>query len=406
MRLRSDPAFRRFWLASSVSDTGTAAGVLALAVLVEGDLSGSATDLGLVNAARWAPYLLLGLFAGVLADRVRRRPLLVVTDAGRAVVLAAVPVLALAGLLTVPSLAALLVVFGALSVANDAAHQSFLPHLVPTASLARANGRLQQSAAVAQTGGPLLGGGLAGWLGAPFAVLLDALTYAASAVLLARLPADDVPERPGRRSVRADVREGMRWIHRHPTLRPLAIGTHVWFLFHSALLTAWVFVALDVLEIGAAGLGVATAAAGAAAPAGALASERLVARLGLVAVVAGSRVLHGAGFAVAAAGAAVVGPVAATAVAAAGLALYGFGMGAEGPPELAYRQAVTPGRLQGRTNATMRSLNRAAVVAGAPLGGSIADAAGPLVALGVGATGVAVAGVGLLASGFRRASMP
>ncbi|MDN5930361.1 MAG: hypothetical protein L0I24_04750 [Pseudonocardia sp.] len=65
------------------------------------DLGGSAADLGVVTGARWAPYLLVGLFVGVVADRVRRRPLLVGTDTGRAVVLAAVPACAFAGTLTI-----------------------------------------------------------------------------------------------------------------------------------------------------------------------------------------------------------------------------------------------------------------------------------------------------------------
>ncbi len=91
-------------------------------------------------------------------------------------------------------------------------------------------------------------------------------------------------------------------------------------------------------------------------------------------------------------------------VAAVGQFLYGLGLGAEGPIEMSYRQAVTPDRLQGRMNATIRSLNRAAVVVGAPLGGLFADAVGLRPALWVGAAGVATAGILLAASGFRTAS--
>jgi predicted MFS family arabinose efflux permease len=89
--------------------------------------------------------------------------------------------------------------------------------------------------------------------------------------------------------------------------------------------------------------------------------------------------------------------------AVAGQFLYGLGFGAEGPIEMSYRQAVTPDRLQGRTNATMRSLNRAAVVVGAPLGGLFADAVGMQAALVLAASGIAAAGVLLGLSGFRKA---
>ena len=168
MRERTD--FVRFWAASTVSGFGSYVTTLALQVLVVATLAGTAADVGVVNAARWLPYLVLGLVAGVLADRLRRRPMLVVTDLGRAVLLIAIPLLALAQTLTVPLLAAFMVVFGTLSLVNDAAHQSFLPRLVPRRLLAPANARLEQSAALAQTSGPMLGGGLVSWLGAPVAV--------------------------------------------------------------------------------------------------------------------------------------------------------------------------------------------------------------------------------------------
>jgi predicted MFS family arabinose efflux permease len=91
-------------------------------------------------------------------------------------------------------------------------------------------------------------------------------------------------------------------------------------------------------------------------------------------------------------------------VAAAGQFVYGLGFGAEGPIELAYRQAVTPDRLQGRMNATMRSLNRDAVVVGAPLGGLSADAAALRPALWPGSAGITTIAFLLAISGFRTAS--
>lgn len=93
-RLRHDPGFRRFWASSTTSVFGTYISSVAFGVLVAADLGGTATDVGLVQAAGVAPYLAVGLFAGVLADRVRRKPLLVGTELGRAVVLAGVPLLA------------------------------------------------------------------------------------------------------------------------------------------------------------------------------------------------------------------------------------------------------------------------------------------------------------------------
>jgi MFS family permease len=227
-RLRHDLGFRRFWTASTVSAFGSYISDLAVAAIIVQVLHGTVADVGFVKAAGMAPYVAVGLFAGVLADRMRRKPVLVSTDFGRAVVLAAIPLLAVTGTLTVAVLAALMVVFGVLSVLNVAANQSFLPRLVPRELLPRANARLQQSDAAAQTAGPLLGGGVIAAVGAPLAVLVDAVSFALSGLLVAATPAMERPARPATRSVLAELREGVRWVFWHPTLRPLALSTHGW----------------------------------------------------------------------------------------------------------------------------------------------------------------------------------
>ncbi len=132
-------------------------------------------------------------------------------------------------------------------------------------------------------------------------------------------------------------------------------------------------------------------------------SESLSHRIGIPATVSGSRVLEAGGFAVIAF-AATGAPVAGVVVASMGQFVYGLGFGAEGPIETSYRQGVTPARLQGRTSATARSFNRAAVVIGAPLGGFVADAVGLRPTLWLGSAGLLTGGVLLAVSGFRVAS--
>lgn len=398
-RLRRHPGFRPFWAASTVSAFGSQISTVAVQVLIVTTLAGTAADVGLVNAARWLPYLLVGVLVGALADRMRRKPLLVGTDLARGVLLCAVPLLALADLLSVPVLAGLMVVFGLLSLFNDAAHQSFLPRLLPRDALSRANARLEQSSAVAQTSGPAIAGGLVAWLGAPVAVLVDAVSYLVSGLLLAATPVHDPrPERAARVSLGREMREGLAWVYRHRMLRPLALSTHGWFLFASVPGAVYVPYALLGLDLGGVGLGLTLAAAGVGGLVGSGASNRLADRLGLARTVAGARVLEAAGFAVIA-----VAPEHGLLVAGLGQLLFGLGLGAEGPIEMSYRQAVTPDRLQARMNATMRSLNRAAVVVGAPLGGLLADAAGYRPALWIAAAGTAAAGLALLATPFNQA---
>jgi len=151
----------------TISGFGTYVTTLAIQVLIVLTLNEGAAGVGLVNAARWVPYMLFGLVAGVLVDRSRRRPLLVTTDLGRGLLLIGVPVLALTHQLSIVVLMGFMAVFGLMSLIHDAAFQSFLPRLVPAQLLTGANARLDQSDAVAQTSGPVLAGGLVALLSAP-----------------------------------------------------------------------------------------------------------------------------------------------------------------------------------------------------------------------------------------------
>lgn len=407
--LRQQRGYLRFWTATTVSGFGSYLTTLALQVLVLTDLHGSATDVGLVNAARWAAYLALGLVAGVWIDRVRRRPVLVATDLGRGLLLGLVGALALTGHLTVALLVALVAVFGLLSLAGDAASQSLLPALVPRPLLVRANARLEQSGAAAQTTGPALAGVITTTLGAPVAILLDAVSYLVSGLMLVTLPHAEPAPSAVPRSARREVGEGLRWVYRHPTLTPLALNTHGWFLCWAVLGTVQVSYALTGLGFSALTLGLVFALGGLAALAGASATERSVARWGPGRVMLASRLGYGPGVVlVALAPSAADGHAAPLAVLlmAVSQLLIGLGMGLEGAAEMAFRQAVTPERLQGRMNTTLRSVNRAMIVVGAPLGGLLADTAGPRTALWVTAAGLVLVGLTFSRTRTVRAVMP
>ncbi len=414
--LREARGFARLWTAATTSAFGSYVTILAVQVLVVDVLAGDAVDVGLVNAARWAPYLIFGLLAGVFVDRVRRRPVLVATDLLSALALSAIPVLFAAKWLTVGWLAVLMAIFGLCTLVGDAAFQSFVPRLVPTRLLGPANARLDQADAVAQASGPAVAGGLVQLLGAPVAVLVDAASYLVSAVLLATVKIDEprTSSKPRVREIGPEIGEGLRWIYRHPTLRPLAISTHAWFACSAvagAVMTAF---ALRTLHLSPATLGIALAGAGLGALAGASVAVRLGNRWGVGRVVIGARLGTGAAWVVMAASALLVpaGPADGTwgggrawALFALGHLLLGLCMGAENANEMAYWQTATPDRLQGRTNATRRSVNRAVIVAAAPLGGLLGDAVGYGAALAAaGATLVLVAAVSS-ATGVRRARL-
>lgn len=403
-RLRHNPAFRLFWLASTVSDFGSYITTLAISVLVLVTLDGSAFDQGVVNASRWIPYLLFGLLAGIWVDRYRRRLVLVVGDLGRGLVLALLCVLALIGVLTVPPLAALMFVFGCLSLMSDAAFQSFVPQLVPRSSLVRANFRLQQSETVAQLGGSTVAGGLIALVTAPFALLIDALSYFFSGFVLLSLRQAETNKPPSveTASTAQRIGEGLRWVYRHPRLLPMAVGTPVWFIGSSMLGTAFPALVLLQFDLGPVALGLLLGCAGVGSVLGLLCAMRLDARFGTGRVLITMRFVQATSVALIALGA-VLGPVPAIAAAAVGQFLLGLAMGAEGPLEISYRQAITPDRLLGRTNATMRSVNRGMIVVGALLGGSIATSWNVASALWIAAGLMAIGGIALAVLGFARA---
>lgn len=401
------PGFLPFWLAGTVSMSGSYVTALALQVIVLLSLHGTALDVGLLNAARWLPYLAVGLMAGALVERRRRRPILIGTDLARGVLLLVIPALWLLQLLSIPALIVFAAVFGLFTLLNDSATQSFLPRLVPTRSLLGANARIDQSSAVAETSGPLIAGALVSLIGAPLAVLVDAVSYLFSAAALARVRVVEPRLADGPRSaIWSDIREGLRWVYRHRTLAPMAISTHVWFLFSSMLGTAFVPFLLTGLRMSPFQLGVALAATGVGGLLGALLSTRIGLRIGVGrTVMAGTTLMIVAWTIIAVVP---VGPGSGSrwislAVVALGQLLYGFALGAENANEMAYRQAVTPDALQGRMNATMRSLNRAAVVIGAPVGGLLADTIGFRPTFGIGIAGLLISLVIVASSPFRDA---
>ncbi|MEU7528338.1 MFS transporter [Saccharothrix sp. NPDC042600] len=363
-------AFLRFWAADTVSLVGTHITTLALAVLAMDDLAASEFEVGLLRAAPWVPYLLFGLLAGVVVDRYRRWPILVGADLARFVVLGLVPVLHAVGALTLPVLFALVTVFGALSLMYDAAHQSFLPKLVPATWLATANARMEQTRATAQTAGPTLAGWLITAVGAPLAILVDAVSYLASGLVLTTLRVEEQVVPPERRNLRRELREGLAWVYRHPVLRPLAVTSHMWFLFAGLAATVFLVFGYDVLGFSPFELGIAFAVGGLGTVVGASLSTRLAVLLGGPGrvIVLGRWSTPVAYALVPFADSTVTGLV----LLSAAQLVWGFGVGADSPPEMAYRQAITPDHLQGRMNATIRSLNRAMIVVGAPLGGLLA----------------------------------
>ncbi|MEU1185471.1 MFS transporter [Streptomyces sp. NPDC005820] len=400
-RLVEVPGYVRFWTASAVSAFGSQITGLALQILTAVALGASATEVGLVNAARWLPYLLFGLVAGVLVDRCRRKPLMVGTDLGRAVLLGAIPVLYAVDRLSIPVVCGCVFAIGVLSLLFEAANQSYVPRLVPKELLNAAYARVEQAGAVAGSTGPLVAGVLIKFMGAPLAVLVDALSYLMSGLFLASVKAPDpVPDRGAGRRLGRELREGLAWVYRHRTLASIALTSHAMLLFNSMVSTVFVVFALHELKIGSFGLGATYACAGVGAVLGGALSGRVVRGLEVGPTLIVFRVVAAVGWLPLVL--AQRGPWAVVSVALAYFVV-SLAIGIESPVEMGYRQAVTPDRLRGRMNATIRSMNWGMVAVGAPLGGILADRIGYRFALAVGLSGAVAQALVLAVSATRGA---
>jgi len=170
----------KLWWANGISQLGTQVSILALPLAALLILHASALGVSLLRAFAVLPFVVFSLPAGVWIDRVRRRPLMIVSDLGRALAMASIPIAYWLGDLSMLQLYVVAAVVGALSVTFDVSYLSFLPGLVERERLGEANSKLLGTQSVATLAGPTLAGALIGAFGAAVAVLADAVSFALS----------------------------------------------------------------------------------------------------------------------------------------------------------------------------------------------------------------------------------
>ncbi len=395
-------AFAFFWTAQSIRALGSAISGVAFSVLIVTVLHATAVQISVLSALSVVPYLFLGLIVGALMDRWRRQRTLMLTSIGRAVVLAAIPVLILTNTLTFWSVAIVTLILGVLVLFADSAAQPLLPRIVPRESLVMANARLGQSETVSGSAGPALGGFLFNILGAPLLFAFDALFTAVSAVLQSRIKVDEpraIPREPGRH-IGHDIAEGMRYTYRHRTLRPLALSIHTWFLGNSIVITVFAVFVLRELQLQPWEFGLALTFGGIGGFVGALVAPRIGARLGAGRAIFLARalvVVPWLALAVAPVTAASGGGVLVVLVSAVQF-VYCLTMGVEDPNDTGYRQSVAPDAIQGRMNSTIRTINRVVFFFGALLAGLLATTLGYRCTIGIGAAIFVVAALIVLLS--------
>ena len=359
-----NPDFVRLWSSLTLVHFGGQVTFLALPLTAAIALNASPFEVGVLTALEALPYPIFGLFAGVLVDRTRKLPVIIACDVGRGLALLAIPACAWFGVLSMPVLYVAGFFVGLLTVIGWPAYQVFMTERVGRENLVEANAKIGIADSAAQLIGPGIAGALVQWLTAPFAILLDALSFFFSAWLLRGIPpaGTDAPKSE-RRSVLAEIREGLVAIWHIPTLRAMVWALAIWQVFRHAFIATIVLFATRELHFSAGVVGALFMGAGLGSLAAAGVVGRLNARFGLGPTMLWG--LSGTGVAWLLMGSAGGSQWLSFAMFAAGMFVLDLTAMVFFINYLSVRQGLTPDRLLGRVTATMISLT----VSTAPLGG-------------------------------------
>lgn len=391
--------FLKLWTGETISQFGTQVSLLAIPLVALSILKITPFEFGLLGTVEFLPFVLFALPAGAWVDRLRRRPVLIAGDVGRAISLASIPVAYQLGALSIWQLYVVGFVNGVLTVFFDVAYQSYLPSLVERDQIVEGNSKLEISRSAAQIGGPGAAGVLIGIVAAPMAIVADAASFIASALFVLgirrREPAPDphVDEHgQPRAGLRREVADGLRYVLGNRYLRSIAASTGWSNLFGTMAFVAYLPYMVRVLGLEAGVIGLVFGLGNVGTLAGAIFANRIGGRFGVGRTIIGSMFLSGPGMLLLA-----IAPRDAPVpyLVAAGL-LFGISAVVYNINQVSFRQAITPERMQGRMNATMRFLVWGTIPVGNIVGGALATAIGVHETIWIGAVGSSAAFLPLL----------
>jgi len=369
-RLWSHRDFNRLWFSDTVSQIGNQFTNLALPILAVLSLHAGAFEIGLLMALQTLFFPILGLFVGVWADRLRKRPIMVVCNLGRMAGLASIPLAFFLSMLTLYQLYAVAAVNGVFTVFFEISYQSYLPVLIDREDLVEGNSRLQTSASGAQVVGPALAGFVYQLVGGAITIAVDAIGYLISGLSLISIrkpeakPESNSPT--GHPDFFAEMKEGIRIVFDNPTLWRITACTAT-LNFGSAIVGAvFVIFLLNILSFSPVLIGLLGTVGAVGFLLGTVVTPIVTKRLGLgmaIAIPAGITVInmatplaiYGHAFLIVGAIGLITGIM---------LPIYNIN-------QVSLRQTIVPDRIQGRMNATVRTINWGTMPVGAIIGGTL-----------------------------------
>ncbi|HYI23084.1 MAG TPA: MFS transporter [Candidatus Limnocylindrales bacterium] len=295
--LWQNSAFRRVWAAATISIFGSLVTRVALPFVAIVTLNADAVGVSLVRSMDLVAGLVVGLVAGAWVDRLRRRPVMIWADLGRAVLLLTIPAAAFGGWLSLPLLLIVALLVAVLTTFFDAADNAFLPTIVPRRDLVRANGALAASGSVSEFAAFGAAGFLVQILTAPIAVLVDAFSFLASALFLGRIRAKEPPPpaKADREPVLREIAIGLRIVGHSSILRALTMASMASAAMWGVYGALWYLFAIEELHLDAAAIGIIAAVGGLTSLAGALVTTRITTRFGVGRVVVATALISALG---------------------------------------------------------------------------------------------------------------
>lgn len=390
MTLWRDPDFLKLWTGQTISQIGSRIsreGIPLTAVLV---LGATPLQMGYLGGAAGIAVLLFGLFAGAWADRLRRRPILILTDLTRAAILVTIPLAAAFHHLTMAQLYVAAALTGICTVFFDVSYQSHLSDLVDPARILEGNSKLALTESIAEVAGPGLTGILVQLITAPLAILFDAVSFVVSAISLSLIGRPEPPPHPSPEpDILNEIAAGLSTCWHTPILRALALRTGTAAFFMGFISSLYMLFALRELHLTPAMLGLIISIGGASSIAGTF----LVKRLGMIqaALIAGLSAL--------------LIPFAQGPILLATSQLLDMAWPVYNINELTLRQSITPSHLLGRVNSAIHLLFQGILPAGALAGGAVAQQIGIRQTLFLGAAGYLLSTLWLIFSPVRRAAI-
>jgi len=393
--------FLRLWSGQTISQFGSQISGLALPLLAILVLDASAFEVAALGVAEFLPFILFSLPAGAWVDRLRRRPILIVADWGRAVALASVPVAYVLDSLTITQLYIVGFVVGVFTVFFDVAYQSYLPSLVAREELTDANGKLEVSRSAAQTAGPGVAGVLIGVLTAPYAVLVDAISFLVSALFLSSIRLGESIESAAngkREPLRTEIADGLRFVLRHPIMRPSLVYVALVNFFSNVVFSVYLVYAVRDLDLSPTAIGLIGSIGNVGLLVGAIIAPRLGTRFGVGPVLIVVAAISGFSlWLIPLASERLVIPL----LVASGV-IFGFCAVVYNVVGISLMQAITPDRMLGRMTASRRFVVFGVIPLGMLAGGALGTTIGLRETMWIGAVGSSLCFLALFASPIRQ----